>query len=103
MADDKTLLDYKAASRLTTLGVGTLRWLVHLQRIPHVRLGDRTVRFESAEPSCDGSLPIECLNWIARVRGAGAARRARHDRDRRQVRFVRLNNATRTMQMDANE
>lgn len=44
--DDDELLDYEAVGKMTALKVGTLRWLVHEQRIPHLRFGPRTVRFE---------------------------------------------------------
>lgn len=44
--NDDELLDYAVVSRMTALSVGTLRWLVYEQRIPHLRFGPRTVRFE---------------------------------------------------------
>lgn len=40
------LLDYKAVGRMTNLSVGTLRWFVHERRIPFLRFGPRTIRFE---------------------------------------------------------
>ena len=42
----ESLLDYAAVSRMTNLSVGTLRWFVHERRIPYLRFGPRTVRFE---------------------------------------------------------
>jgi excisionase family DNA binding protein len=42
------LLTYRDASRLLQIPVGTLQWMVNDHRIPHVRLGPRTVRFERA-------------------------------------------------------
>ena len=42
----ETLLDYAAVSKMINVSVGTLRWLVHDRRIPHLRLGPRTIRFE---------------------------------------------------------
>lgn len=48
MTDDP-LLDYEQASRLLNLPVGTLYALVADQRIPHIRLGPRTVRFRRSE------------------------------------------------------
>ena len=45
-SDDDALLDYASVGHITNLGPGTLRWLVHERRIPHVRLGARIVRFE---------------------------------------------------------
>lgn len=44
--NERAFLDYAAASRMTSISIGTLRWLVHEHRIPHLRLGPRTVRFE---------------------------------------------------------
>jgi excisionase family DNA binding protein len=43
-ADDE-VLGYRGAARVTGLEAPTLRWLVHLNRIPHLRIGPRTVRF----------------------------------------------------------
>lgn len=40
------LLNYAAVARMTNLSVGTLRWLVYERRIPYLRFGPRTVRFE---------------------------------------------------------
>ena len=42
----ESLLNYPTVSELTNLSVGTLRWLVHERRIPHLRFGPRTIRFE---------------------------------------------------------
>ena len=43
------LLTYRDASRLLQIPVGTLQWMVHQNRIPYVRLGKRTVRFDPRE------------------------------------------------------
>ena len=40
------LLTYDDAAKLLSLPKGTLYWWVQHKRIPHVRLGPRTVRFE---------------------------------------------------------
>ena len=42
----ETLLDYATVSKMINVSVGTLRWLVHDRRIPHLRFGPRTIRFE---------------------------------------------------------
>lgn len=43
---DSDLLDYTQASEEFNLKKGTLAWLVHERRIPHIRLGRRLVRFD---------------------------------------------------------
>lgn len=43
------MLDYREAARLVSVPVGTLYTWVHEERIPHVRLGPRLVRFPRAE------------------------------------------------------
>lgn len=50
----KPLLTYTDASRLLAIPVGTLYALVHQHRIPHIRLGHRTVRFD----------PDELATWV---------------------------------------
>lgn len=42
------LLSYREAADYLNLPSGTLRALVHHDRIPHVRFGPRTVRFRRA-------------------------------------------------------
>ena len=39
------LLTYDEASKLLAIPRGTLQWMVHENRIPHIRRGPRTVRF----------------------------------------------------------
>ncbi len=41
-----TLITYSEAAVLLAVPVGTLYAWVHEQRIPHVRMGQRTVRFD---------------------------------------------------------
>lgn len=72
--DDNLLLDYASVGRITKLGAGTLRWLVHERRIPHVRLGARTVRFERRA--------VE--RWLAARRVPEKPARARGGRTRRE-------------------
>lgn len=43
------LLTYKAASELLEVPIGTLYAWVHEKKIPHIRLGPRTVRFDLEE------------------------------------------------------
>ena len=43
---DKPLITYQEAARILGLPRGTLYALVHQNRIPHVRLGRRLVRFD---------------------------------------------------------
>ncbi len=45
------LLTYKELSRLLAVPTGTLYSLVHREKIPHIRLGRRTVRFDAEEIS----------------------------------------------------
>lgn len=39
------LLTYREIHARTSIPIGTLHWLVGQKRIPHLRLGDRFVRF----------------------------------------------------------
>jgi excisionase family DNA binding protein len=55
---DTTPMGYEEAAALTGVSESTLRWWVHMGRIPHLRLGPRTVRFE----------PAVLLEWMARRR-----------------------------------
>jgi len=43
------LISYQKAAELLDLPIGTLYAWVHEKRIPHVRLGPRTVRFDQDE------------------------------------------------------
>jgi len=43
----KKLLTYKTVAEMLDVKVNTIYWWVHTNRIPHVRLGPRCVRFES--------------------------------------------------------
>jgi excisionase family DNA binding protein len=43
---DKPLITYQEAARILGLPRGTLYALVHQNRIPHIRLGKRLVRFD---------------------------------------------------------
>ena len=45
--DDK--LDYKQTAKLLGVSVGTLYALVFQKRIPHIRFGNRFVRFSRSE------------------------------------------------------
>ena len=49
MANDNNLLTYGDVERITGVPRTTWRVWVHLQRVPHVRFGPRTVRFRRAE------------------------------------------------------
>lgn len=40
------LINYKKAAEFLDMPMGTLYALVHQKRIPHVRLGNRMVRFD---------------------------------------------------------
>ena len=48
MADDR-LLTYRDLADWLNIPMGTLNWWVATHKIPHVRLGPRTVRFVRAE------------------------------------------------------
>ncbi len=63
---NKPLMSYEETARLLGVKLGTLYAWVHHRKIPHVRLGDRLVRFDRAE--------IE--GWLDARRVASAARRA---------------------------
>jgi excisionase family DNA binding protein len=41
-----TLMNYKKAAAFLDMPLGTLYALVHQKRIPHLRLGNRMVRFD---------------------------------------------------------
>ncbi len=43
------LLSYQEAADVLSIAKGTLAWLVHKKQIPHLRLGPRTVRFQTRE------------------------------------------------------
>lgn len=43
------LLSYRQAAELLGMPIGTLYAYVHDRRIPHIRFGARTVRFDSGE------------------------------------------------------
>ena len=43
---DKPLITYQQAAKILGLPRGTLYALVHQNRVPHVRLGKRLVRFD---------------------------------------------------------
>lgn len=45
----RTFLSYKEAAQALGVPVGTVHSLVHQQRIPHLRLGKRLVRFDENE------------------------------------------------------
>lgn len=45
----RKLLTYQQAAQYLSLPLGSLYSLVHLKRIPHVRLSPRVVRFDEAE------------------------------------------------------
>jgi excisionase family DNA binding protein len=62
-APDTTPIGYEEAQALTGVSESTLRWWVHMGRIPHLRLGPRTVRFER---------PV-LLEWMAQRRKGGEA------------------------------
>ena len=47
----RRLLTYAQLSRLLALPTGTLYSLVHREKIPYIRLGRRTVRFDAEEIS----------------------------------------------------
>lgn len=42
-------LTYKEAAEFIRVPIGSLRSMVHSRKIPHVRIGPRTVTFELAE------------------------------------------------------
>lgn len=46
---DRTLLTYKQLSKVTGINLHTLYTLVQRNKIPHIRLGPRTVRFDTAK------------------------------------------------------
>ena len=46
---DKEFLSYKEAAIFLNLPLGTLYALVSQKRIPHVRLGNRLVRFQKSQ------------------------------------------------------
>ena len=43
------LITYTQAAALLNLPLGTLYAWVHQKRVPHIRLGPRTVRFDESE------------------------------------------------------
>ena len=51
MADLTTdgVTDYEGASKMTLINKGTLAWMVHKRKIPHIRYGPRMVRFRISE------------------------------------------------------
>lgn len=53
-------LDYKGAAALMHRPVGTVQWLVHQKRIPHLRLGPRSVLFDEDD----------LREWLASMRVA---------------------------------
>ena len=48
-ANARNLLDYTDAEIIFGVKRATLRYWVHIKRIPHCRLGPRTVRFRREE------------------------------------------------------
>lgn len=46
---DKPLMTYQQAADLLGLPKGTLYAMVHQNRVPHIRLGKRLVRFDADE------------------------------------------------------
>ncbi len=62
------MLDYAGAAAIVAVPVGTLYAWVHEDRIPYVRLGPRTVRFDEADLAA----------WLEeRRRGPASATRGR--------------------------
>jgi len=58
----KELLTYQEVQDITGIPMGTLYCLVHKRKIPHVRLGPRTVRFKGTDINTwltDGYQPKE--------------------------------------------
>jgi len=49
---DKPLMTYQQAAEILGLPRGTLYALVHQNRVPHIRLGRRLIRFDP-QPSAD--------------------------------------------------
>jgi excisionase family DNA binding protein len=47
--NQEQLLNYEQASKMLGLAKGTVYAMVHQNRIPHIRLGRRLVRFDRAE------------------------------------------------------
>ncbi len=43
------ILTYQEASAYLRIPVNTLYWMVHENRIPHIRIGARSVRFRRSE------------------------------------------------------
>jgi excisionase family DNA binding protein len=46
---DRGFLTYAEVAQRYKIAAGTLRWLVHERRIPHLRWSERVVRFPQAE------------------------------------------------------
>jgi len=49
MTNVDDLVGYGDAATLLGVNVSTLRWWVHVHRVPHIRFGIRTVRFRRSE------------------------------------------------------
>jgi len=47
--NQQELITYKEAAEMLGLAKGTVYSMVHHNRIPHIRLGRRLVRFDAAE------------------------------------------------------
>jgi len=68
----KELLTYQEVQDITGIPMGTLYCLVHKRKIPHVRLGPRTVRFKGTDINTwltDGYQPKEEPKSVEQVRG----------------------------------
>jgi excisionase family DNA binding protein len=49
MMNQADLITYQKAAEMLGLAKGTIYSMVHQNRIPHIRLGPRLVRFDAAE------------------------------------------------------